>query len=163
MSTEVLFLIGVITAMAAGVTIVMMGLNQRNNQLEMRHRERMAMIERGLVPPPEMAGSYHDADEGRQVVTFQDKRRGAASRSQMTFGIVLIGAGLAFMTIVGIAADTPSVAIGIGGAFVVFGAALIVISQVTRPVETMTTAYPRHPVPTAPAPPPPPIPPDQNL
>ena len=163
MSTEVLFLIGVITAIAAGVTIVMMGINQRTNQLEMRHRERMAMIERGMMPPSE--GRFPEAEP--HVVSFHEKRRGAASRSQMTFGIVLIGAGLAFMTIVGIAADTPSVAIGIGGAFVVFGAALIVISQVARPVETVTTAaHPRHhPVPTAPpaAAAPPPIPPDQNL
>ena len=154
MSTEVLFLIGVLGAIAGGVTIVMMGLNQRNNQLEMRHRERMAMIERGLAPPPEI-GEWAPPPPGAGV-TYRDHRRGAKSGSQMTFGIVLIGAGFAFMTIVGIAAGTPSVAIGIGGAFVVFGAALIVISQVARPVETIATHVPRPPMPSPAAPPIPP-------
>jgi hypothetical protein len=73
------------------------------------------------------------------------------------------------MAIVGIAADTPSVAIGIGGAIVIFGAALIVISQVVRPGEAMTTTvHTRHPIPPVPSSPlqsqaPPPMPPDQNL
>ena len=165
MAVEELFLIGVLAAMVGGVTIIVLGLRSQAHRNELRHQERMAMIERGMVPPPEMGGWAPPPPAGPGV-TYRDHRRGAKSGSQMTAGIVLIGAGFAFMTIVGIAADTPSVAIGIGGALVVFGAALIVISQVTRPVETMTTTvHPHHPappvIPAAPAPPP--IPPDQNL
>ena len=162
MAVEELFLIGVLAAIVGGVTIIVLGLRSQAHRNELRHQERMAMIERGMVPPPEMGGWAPPPPPGPGV-TFRDHRRGAKSGSQMTAGIVLIGAGFAFMTIVGIAAGTPSVAIGIGGAFVVFGAALIVISQVTRPVETMTTAvHPHHAAPPA-APAPPPIPPDQNL
>jgi hypothetical protein len=167
MRTEELFLLGVLAAMVGGVTIIVLGLRSQAHRNELRHQERMAMIERGMIPPPEMAGWAPPPAGG--AVTFRDERVAKTSRSQMTFGIVLIGAGMAFMTIVGIAAQTPSVAIGIGGAFVVFGAALIVISRVVRPSETMTTTvhtrHPIPPVPSSPLPPqaPPPMPPDQNL
>jgi hypothetical protein len=167
MQIEVLFFFGVLAAMVGGVTIIVLGLRSQAHRNELRHQERMAMIERGIVPPPEMGGWAPPPAGGG--VTFRDQRVAKTSRSQMTFGIVLIGAGFAFMAVIGIAAGTPSVAIGIGGAVVIFGAALIVISQVVRPGETMTTTvHARQPIPPVPSSPlssqaPPPMPPDQNL
>ena len=123
MEPEVLFSIMLGLAMVAGVTIIYMGLRQRAYSLELLHRERMAMIERGLVPPPEMQASRgydHQAARGR----------GASTRA-LTAGIVIIALGLGFMTLIGVAAEAPSVAIGLGGAIAIIGAAFIIVSIVS--------------------------------
>lgn len=44
------------------------------------------------------------------------------------------------MSVIGIAADTPEVGVGIGGAIVVLGAAFIVRSLVVRPQETLAAS-----------------------
>lgn len=104
-----------IAAMFSGVFLIFMAMRQRSEALERQHRERMAMIERGQVPPAEPV------------------RRGRASSLAMSLGIIIIGVGLALMTIIGIAAETPTVGIGIGGAIVIIGIAFIVRSVVVRP------------------------------
>ena len=38
----------------AGLAIMWLGVQSRRQVREMEHREKMAMIERGLVPPPEL-------------------------------------------------------------------------------------------------------------
>ena len=50
MQSEELFAMVFIIGMFAGVFIIFLGLRQRSLQLEMQHRERMAMIERGQIP-----------------------------------------------------------------------------------------------------------------
>lgn len=156
-SELVLILVIAVIAIVAGVIIIVMGLRQRSMHLELMHRERMAMIERGMAPPPEMVAA--DRVLPQQSSEMYGSVRSVASRAQLTFGIVLIGAGLAFMTVIGIAADSPAVALGLGGAIVIFGMALIVISQVNRQYHPNVTATNIR-VPRPPSPPPPPAPPD---
>lgn len=113
MQAEELFAIVFIVGMFAGVFIIYMGLRQRSLQLEMQHKERMAMIERGQVPlsDPEHA-----------------PRRGglnAGSRS-LSVGIVVVGFGLALMMLISVAGDNPEIGIGVGGAVAILGAAFIV-------------------------------------
>jgi hypothetical protein len=141
MEAEVLFSIMLGLAMVAGVTIIYMGLRQRAYSLELLHRERMAMIERGLVPPPEMQ-SYRGYDHQAT------RARGASTRA-LTAGIVVVALGLGFMTLIGVAAEAPNVAIGLGGAIVIIGAAFIIISIVSG-----RTQPERPPSATAPATPP---------
>jgi hypothetical protein len=50
----------------------------------------------------------------------------------MTLGIVIVAIGIGFMTLIGIAAREPNVAIGIGGAIAIIGVAFIVIAQIRR-------------------------------
>ena len=57
MQPEELFALVFVVGMFTGVFIVFMGLRQRSQQLEMRHRERMAMIERGQIPLAEPSGA----------------------------------------------------------------------------------------------------------
>ena len=90
----------------------------------------LAMIERGHIPLAE---------------THQ--RRGASSRS-MSLGIIVCGLGFALMTIIGIAAGTPSVGVGVGGSIVILGAAFIVRSLVVRP--DSAPAHDARPSPPAP-------------
>jgi hypothetical protein len=122
MQPEELFATVFILGMFSGVFIIFLGLRQRSEQLAMRHRERMAMIERGQIPLDE---TPHAA--GRRMAA------GAGSSRSLSFGIVVIGLGLALMTIISIAGASPEIGVGIGGAIAILGAAFIVRSVVVRP------------------------------
>ena len=64
MNPEEVFALVFIVGMFGGIFIIYMGLRQRSLQLEMRHRERMAMIERGQIPLSEPSGM---AASGRRI------------------------------------------------------------------------------------------------
>ena len=130
MSPELFAAIFVI-GMFLGVFIIYMGLRQRSEQLQMMHRERMAMIERGQIPLNEPS--------------FQEGRRrtgsGASSRS-LSVGIIVVGLGLALMTIISVAAEAPEVGIGVGGAIAILGGAFIARSIIVRPSQQDPTRPP---------------------
>jgi hypothetical protein len=123
MEPEELFALVFVVGMFTGVFIVFMGLRQRSQQLEMRHRERMAMIERGQIPLAEPSGHISYAQR-------QDPSAVRASSRSLSLGIIVVGFGLAIMTIIGIAGDSAAVGIGIGGAVAILGGAFIVRSLV---------------------------------
>jgi len=119
MSPELVAMLFVL-AMLSGVFIVYMGLRQRGMQLEMEHRERMAMIEKGSIPT--------------EPVSVRRAMPGFVRSSRsLSGGIIVVGLGLALMTIISIAGDSPQIGIGVGGAIAVLGGAFIVHSMVTRP------------------------------
>ena len=124
MSPE-LFAAVFVLGMFCGVFIIFMGLRQRSQQLEMHHRERMAMIERGQIPLNEPSSQFHD----------RPSSAGGAARSSrsLSIGIIVVGLGLALMTIIGVAAEAPEVGIGVGGAIAILGGAFIARAMVVRP------------------------------
>ena len=122
---QALFAMVFVLGMFSGVFIIFMGLRQRSQQLEMHHRERMAMIERGQIPLAEP-----EAMHVRRVPA-----QGPSTRA-MSIGIFIIGLGLALMTILSLAADSPEIGVGVGGAIVIVGASFIVRSFVVRPEST---------------------------
>lgn len=124
MQPEELFASVFVLAMFCGVFIVFMGLRQRSQQLEMRHRERMAMIERGQIP-------LEDTRPGRLGRRLAVQSSVATSRS-LSMGIIVVGLGIALMTIISIAGESPEVGVGIGGAIAILGGAFIVRSMVVR-------------------------------
>jgi hypothetical protein len=63
----------------------------------------------------------------------------------MTLGIVVIAIGLGFMSIIGVAARTPNVALGIGGAITIVGVAFIINSQMRRAASQQS--FPPPPIP----------------
>jgi hypothetical protein len=147
MAGEWLVFFGLMATMLAGVFIIVTGIRHRAQSLEMAHRERMAMIEKGIVPSPE-ANPGHAAWMGPHSTgrsTPGSPAVAAATRS-LTLGIVIVAVGLGFMSIIGVAAETPTVALGIGGAIVIVGAAFIVIGQVRRAGAVQSFAPP--PLPT---------------
>ena len=109
----------------AGLAVMWMGLQSRRQQLEMQHRERIAMIERGLVPPPELDPEAFERHMGRGPV-----RDTSASARWRGAGIMMIGLGLALVFLLTFAAGEPGVGVGIGGAFIVLGAAFVVNGMV---------------------------------
>lgn len=119
MRDDELFAMVFVMGMFAGVFIIYLAMRQRSEQLAMQHRERLAMIERGQVPLREPAGGAlgHAAGNSRA----------------MSVGIVVIGLGLALMTLISIAAESPEIGVGLGGAIVIIGGAFVVRSLVVKP------------------------------
>jgi hypothetical protein len=130
MQPEELFAMVFVIAMFLGVFIIFLGLRQRSQQLEMRHRERMAMIERGQIPLSDPSGG--------PVARRMPQARSSRSLSA---GIITVGLGLAMMTIISIAGESPEVGVGVGGAIAVLGSAFIVRSLVARS-ETQPSSEP---------------------
>jgi len=121
MSPE-LFAAVFVIGMFSGVFIIYLGLRQRSQQLEMQHRERMAMIDRGQIPLADPEATLHV----RRVANV-----GPSSRS-LSVGIITVGLGLALATIISVAAEAPEVGIGVGGAIAILGGAFIVRSILVR-------------------------------
>jgi Flp pilus assembly protein TadB len=105
----------------AGLAVIWMGMQSRRQIREMEHRERLAMIERGLAPPPETdPGGFEERFKPAQHTETAGELRARSA------GIIMIGLGLAFMFMLTFAAGEPGVGIGVGGAFALIGAAFFV-------------------------------------
>lgn len=130
-----------VTALVGGVVIILAGLRYRAHIRELRHRERLAMIERGIVPPA--------------VEPIDTYSSGLKQRS-LSFGIIVVGLGLALMILIGIAGDAVDVGVGVGGAIAILGGAFIVRSVFAPAAPPPRPEPPVHP----PAYPPAALPPD---
>jgi hypothetical protein len=96
---------------------------------ELEVRERIAMIERGLVPPPEKDPVAFD----RAMDHYEDRREyGRAPGRYRSLGITLIGVGFGLMLMIGVAGDSPESGIGVGGFLVLIGLAFVVNGWVSR-------------------------------
>ena len=108
----------------AGVAVIWMGMQSRRQIREMEHRERLAMIERGLTPSGDLDLFGNDA---RQPPPISEK----AIRSR-TAGIMIIGIGVAFAMLVSLAGGNPAAGVGVGGAAAVIGIAFFVNALMLR-------------------------------
>lgn len=112
----------------AGVGLMIAAMFNRRRYREMEHRERLAMIERGLIPSPERNPAGFESATG--LAPAPDAGPGARYR---TAGVLLIGFGLGLMLLMTFAAGEAGIGIGIGGAWAVLGAAsLLNYSLVSR-------------------------------
>jgi hypothetical protein len=113
-------LLGITILILAGVAVLWMAMVNRRRIREMEHRERLAMIDRGLVPPPEVDPLRFEQYSG---LTRAESPAAVRARSA---GVILMGFGLAMVLLLAFAADSPEVGIGIGGAFALLGAAFFI-------------------------------------
>jgi Domain of unknown function (DUF6249) len=128
---------------AGGVAVVIAGLRHRTKVIELAHRERLAMIEHGITPPERVERPAHP-------VMIHDKP--APNRRLLSIGVLVIGFGFALAMIVGFAAGATEIAVGIGGAVAIIGAAFVVIALVTpRYRGVPPPAAPGSPVPPSPS------------
>jgi hypothetical protein len=88
---------------------------------ELQIRERIAMIEKGLMPAPEVDPRGFERAMGRDRSPY----RRSATRHRSA-GVTLVGVGLGLMVMIAFAADDPQKAIGVGGFIVMLGAAFLV-------------------------------------
>jgi hypothetical protein len=91
-------------------------ISARRTLRELEIKERVALIEKGLSPPPELLPTG-SVDSVNLPPTRVDRYR--------TAGILFVGLGLALMLLLGAAAGQPQIGVGVGGAIAVLGAALI--------------------------------------
>jgi CBS domain containing-hemolysin-like protein len=146
----ILILLTVISAMSL-IAITLLG-HQRLRELAIK--ERIAMIERGLLPAPEADPARFE----RALLLAHAVRHGSSPKSARyrTLGVMLMGLGGALFLLIAFAAGAPEVAFGIAGGIFVLGiAAYINGSLIARDV---AATEPLAPAPSAPPPlaPPPP-------
>ena len=119
--SEGMLVLGVLVPLSiltsGGVLLILMGMYQRTKTLEMEHRERLAMIQRGLVPAPETDPLGFESAVG----PYESDR----SERWRTAGTLTIGLGLALAVLLTVTAEASNVGLGIGGAFIVLGTAIL--------------------------------------
>ena len=141
-----IFLIPITAMLGAFVYLITRTLS-RSRVRELEIRERIAMIERGLVPSPEADPTGFERALARHERTVVVQRGSARSRGA---GVIVMGLGLALILLIAFAGGEPGVAIGVGGALMVLGLAFFLNSLMSGGVEAH--AMERY------APPPPPAP-----
>ena len=104
----------------AGVVMMVAAMNNRRKIREMEHRERLAMIERGVMPAPETNPAGFETAAG-----FHEDFKGPPDNSHRyrTAGVLMVGLGFGLMFVIGIAGGVPDIGFGIGAAWVSLGAA----------------------------------------
>jgi hypothetical protein len=130
-----------ITVIVGGITYAIVKEQGSARVREMEVRERIAMIEKGLIPPPEKdprgferAMSAIDRQERRDSYgepSYRSRHRRGAARHRSA-GITLIGIGFGLMFMIGVGLGDPQRGIGIGGFLVLFGSAFFVNSLFER-------------------------------
>jgi hypothetical protein len=101
---------------------------------ELEVRERIAMIERGLVPPPEKdPGGFDRAMDRYDRVRDVSERYGRRSPGRYrSAGVTLMGVGFGLMLLIGVAGENPASGVGVGGFVVVMGLAFFINSLLGR-------------------------------
>ena len=113
-----IFMIPVI-AMLGGFIYLIVRTVLRNRVRELEIRERIAMIERGMVPAPEVDPRGFERAMARHATVVL---RQAPTRSRSA-GVIFMGMGAALMFLIGFAGGEPGAAIGVGGALIIIGLA----------------------------------------
>jgi hypothetical protein len=134
------FLIPIIAIVGSFTYVIVLTLS-RARVRELEVRERIAMIERGLVPPPEVdpRGFDHAMDR-------YDRYRYRSPGRHRRAGVTLMGVGFGLMVLIGVAGENMSSGIGVGGFLVIIGLAFFINSLFERQIESYPPpAPPRHP------------------
>jgi hypothetical protein len=138
-----------ITAIAGGILAGIVATVTRGRVRELEIRERIAMIERGMVPPPESDPEGFD----RRMHSMERLHRRDVAPRHRSAGVVLIAVGLGMIVLLTYAGDVPRQAIGIGGFIVILGLGFFV-NSLFAPHSTLLPGPPGPPRSNEPPPPP---------
>ncbi len=128
-----------ILAILGGFAVIITQTVVRGRIRELEIRQRIAMIEKGLVPPPEIDPQGFDRAMARFEPFGGHPRSGGRTRR---VGILLIGTGLGLMLLIGIAGESPNAAVGVGGFVATLGAAFLAIGRLERPSPVRDSSTP---------------------
>ena len=147
-----------VSAVVGGIVYAIMRAQATARLRELEVRERIAMIEKGLIPPPES-----DPRGFEQAMEAVDQHAEAAEQPSGTryhraperhrsAGITLIGLGLGLMLMLGVAAESPARGVGIGGFVAMLGLAFLINGLFERRDRARQGrfGYPVRPVPRFP-------------
>ena len=115
-----------ITAILGAFAYAILHTVMRARVRELEIRERIAMIERGLMPPPEVDPRGFDRVMHR---LDRHKVRSGAGRHRRA-GVTLMGVGFGLMVLIGFTARDAGSAIGVGGFLAVIGFAFFINSLI---------------------------------
>lgn len=119
-----------VVAIVGGLIIAALGLHHRAKLRELAYRERIAMIEKGLVPPPETDPSrFERAMEGWDCAPADPA---VTAQRHRAAGVITVGAGLGVMLLLYFVTGQERLAFGVGGATIVLGLAFLVTSLLYR-------------------------------
>jgi hypothetical protein len=136
------FLIPIVAIIGSFTYVIVLTLS-RARVRELEVRERIAMIERGLVPPPEVDPRGFD-----RAMDRYDRHRYRSTGRHRRAGVTLMGMGFGLMMLIGVAGGNMSSGIGVGGFLVILGLAFFINGLFENPSE------PYPPAGSRPAPPP---------
>jgi hypothetical protein len=129
---DVLLALVPVSAIVGGIIYAILREQAAARLRELEVRERIAMIEKGFIPPPEAnPRGFEQAMEAiDQNAASADPPAGAryhrAPERYRSAGITLIGVGLGLMLMLGMAAEAPETGIGIGGFVAMLGLAFLI-------------------------------------
>jgi hypothetical protein len=116
-----------LVAIIGGLINASLALHHRARIKELALRERIAMIERGMKPPPEVDPAAFDREWDEPAASPSAASTAARHR---TAGVILTGIGLGVALLI-VLSGPRSVGVGVGGAIVILGMAFLVNSMLT--------------------------------
>jgi hypothetical protein len=120
-----------IVAIVGWMIVTVTRVISRNRVREMQVRERIALIEKGLVPPPEVDPAGFDRVMRRYDADPWQRRHSPGRH--LRAGIILIGVGVGLMLVIAGGSGSIRVAIGPGGFLVALGLAFVLIGLFDAP------------------------------
>jgi hypothetical protein len=139
-----------IVAIAGGIISGIVHTVMRARVRELEIRERIVMIERGLVPPPE---SDPETFDRRMYSMHQIQREHVAPRHRSA-GVVLMSVGLGLMVLLTFAGDVPRQGLGVGGFIMILGLGFFINSLFAPRPSSGSSLPPSSSRPTEPPAPP---------
>lgn len=118
-----------IVAIGGGIMVAIVSTIAKGRVRELEIRERIALIERGMVPPPEADPAGFERSL-RSVEDMQYRHSGPRFRSA---GVVVMSIGFGLMTLIAFTSGEVNVGIGVGGFLVILGLGLFVVSLMSGP------------------------------
>jgi len=144
-----------VTAIAGAFVYAIITTLAKSRVRELEIRERIAMIERGLVPAPEVDPRGFDRAMSR--LDRHDYVRHSAGGRHRRAGVTMMGVGFGLMVLIAFTSGEESIAIGVGGFLVVVGLAFFVnsyIDGVSNPPANDPRSWGTPPPPPTPTEPP---------
>jgi len=145
------FMIPIVGTICTFVYVIVLTLS-RARVRELEVRERIAMIERGLVPPPEVDPRGFDREMDRHARRYDRRYARFSSRSvrHRRSGVTVMGIGLGLMVLIAFAGGDPNVAVGVGGAILVLGVAFFINGMLDTSEEPPAPFGQRYATPSTP-------------
>ncbi|HYM22207.1 MAG TPA: hypothetical protein VEU08_03335 [Vicinamibacterales bacterium] len=132
-----------IVAIVAWVVVAVVNSMSRARVRELEIRERIAMIERGLVPAPEAdPGGFDRAMDRYDRMRYRYERRGYRRHGRYRrAGITLMGVGFGLMFMLAFLTGEPRIGLGVGGFLAILGIAFF-LNSLFESDPPDSTAYP---------------------
>ena len=132
----------------AGVAVLWLAMSNRRALREMEHRERIALIQAGIVPAPEADPlAFETQFEPSSTLSRKDRWR--------TAGTLTVGLGMALLVLLSFTGN-GDIGFAVGGAFVVLGLSFLLNGTLLSPTPTAVRPMVRRTSTGTPTPPDPP-------